>query len=48
MQEKYFSLTRYGRDKVAILSIEGTILSGEGFFKQQIDHATERHRRTAT
>jgi len=24
---------------VAILSIEGTILSGEGFFKQQIDHA---------
>ena len=39
VKEKYFSLNRYGTDKVAILSIEGTILSGEGFFKQQIDHA---------
>ena len=27
--------------KVAILSIEGTILSGEGFFKNQIDHALQ-------
>jgi protease-4 len=33
------SWNRSGTDKVAILSIEGTILSGEGFFKQQIDHA---------
>ncbi len=32
-------MNRDGTDKVAILSIEGTILSGEGFFKQQIDHA---------
>ena len=39
VQEKYFALNRSGADKVAILSIEGTILSGEGFFKQQIDHA---------
>jgi protease IV len=28
-----------GSDKVAVISIEGTILSGEGFFKHQIDHA---------
>ena len=33
------SWNRSGTDKVAILSIEGTILSGEGFFKQQIEHA---------
>ena len=39
VKEKYFSMNRDGSDKVAILSIEGTILSGEGFFKQQIDHA---------
>jgi protease IV len=39
VKEKYFSMNRYGSDKVAVLSIEGTILSGEGFFKQQIDHA---------
>ena len=41
VQERYLlrATNRYGRDKVAILSIEGTILSGEGFFKQQIDHA---------
>jgi len=39
VQEKYYALNRHGRDKVAILSIEGTILGGEGFFRQQIDHA---------
>jgi len=39
VQERYFSHNRRGADKIAILSIEGTILSGEGFFKQQIDHA---------
>ena len=44
VQEKYFSLNRYGSEKVAILSIEGTILSGEGFFKQQIDHARKTSR----
>jgi protease IV len=39
VKEKYFSLNREGTDKVAIISIEGIILGGEGFFKQQIDHA---------
>ncbi len=29
----------HGTSKVAVLSVEGTILSGGGFFKQQIDHA---------
>ncbi len=39
VHEKFYSLNRWGTEKVAILSIEGTILTGEGFFKQQIDHA---------
>jgi protease IV len=39
VKEKYFALNHSGKDKVAIISIEGTILSGEGFFKQQVDHA---------
>jgi protease-4 len=39
VQEKYVSHNRHGAQKVAIFSIEGTILSGEGFFKNQIDHA---------
>jgi len=39
VQEKFVSHNHYGAEKVAILSIEGTILTGDGFFKQQIDHA---------
>jgi protease IV len=39
VREKYFALNRNGADKIAIISIEGIIGSGEGFFKQQIDHA---------
>jgi protease IV len=39
VQEKYYALNQQGTQKIAVLSIEGTILSGEGFFKQQIDHA---------
>ena len=39
VQEQFVSHNRRGGDKVAILSIEGTILTGEGFFKQQLDHA---------
>jgi protease-4 len=41
VQEKFFSHQRDAHDKVAILSIEGTILDGEGFFKRQIDRATK-------
>ncbi len=39
VQEKFFSHQIDATDKVAILSVEGTIISGEGFIKQQIDHA---------
>lgn len=39
VQEKFFSHQYYAIDKVAILTIDGVIISGEGFFKQQIDHA---------
>jgi protease-4 len=39
VQEKHFSHTRHAPNKIAIFSIEGTILRGEGFFKRQIDHA---------
>jgi protease-4 len=39
VQEQHYSLNRFGNKKVAIISIEGTILSGEGFFRDQIEHA---------
>ncbi len=39
VQEKFFSHQHFAIDKVAILSIDGVILSGEGFFKQQVEHA---------
>ena len=39
VQERHFALNRHGSQKVAVVSIEGTILSGEGFFKHQIDRA---------
>jgi protease-4 len=37
VKEKYHSLNRAGRNKVAVISVEGTILDGEGFVKHQID-----------
>ena len=37
LEEKYHSLEKGGSDKVAIITIEGTILDGEGFVKKQID-----------
>lgn len=39
VQEKFFSHERYGHQKVAILSVEGTILEGDGFFRRQVEHA---------
>lgn len=41
VQEKHFSHERYAANKVAILSIEGTILGADGFFKRQLDKATQ-------
>jgi protease-4 len=39
VQEKYFSHAKGAPNKVVILTIEGTILDGQGFVKRQIDHA---------
>ena len=41
VREKFFSHQRSSSNKVAIISLEGTILSGEGYIKRQIDHAAE-------
>jgi protease-4 len=41
VQEKYYSHARTGTKKVAIISLEGVILDGEGFVKQQIDQAAK-------
>jgi len=41
VQEEYFSHERYAPNKVAILKLEGVILTGDGFIKRQIDHAME-------
>src|SRR5262249_659403 len=37
VREKYHSMNRFGKDKVAIINVEGTIMAGEGFVKHQID-----------
>ena len=39
VREEYFSHNRRGTQKVAIISVEGAILDGQGFVKRQIDHA---------
>ncbi|HVC98271.1 MAG TPA: signal peptide peptidase SppA [Pirellulales bacterium] len=37
LHEQYHSLARAGTHKVAIITVEGTILGGDGFVKHQID-----------
>ena len=37
LTEKHHSLSRFARDKVAIITVDGVIMSGEGFVKRQID-----------
>ena len=37
IHEQYHSLARQGAQKVAIITLEGTILHGDGFVKKQID-----------
>jgi len=41
LDEEYFSADRFrsGYDKIAIISLEGTILEGDGFVKKEIDQA---------
>jgi protease-4 len=41
VQERLHSYHKSGRSKVAIISVSGTILEGEGFVKHQIDRAME-------
>ncbi len=38
VQERWHSLSKMAHDKVAIISVEGTIMGDEGFVKRQIDH----------
>ena len=39
IQEKFVSHERRGRDKVAIITVSGVIMEGDGFVKRQIDRA---------
>ena len=41
IDEKYFSGSKSASDKIAVISIEGVIMEGDGFVKQQIDHVRE-------
>lgn len=41
IDEKYVQGDKYADDKVAVLSIEGVIMEGDGFVKQQIDRIRE-------
>jgi protease-4 len=38
VQERWHSLSKFSLEKIAIISVEGTILGEEGFAKKQIDH----------
>ncbi len=40
-EEHYHSLARHASDKVAIITVEGTILDGDGFAKKQIDRVRD-------
>jgi protease IV len=37
LHEKFHSLNKFASDKIAIIEVEGTIISGDGFVKKQID-----------
>ena len=39
VDERHFSHNRHATNKIAIISVEGTILEGRGFIKRQIEHA---------
>ena len=41
VQEKFHSYQKSARSKVAIISLEGVIMKGEGFVKHQIDRALD-------
>ncbi len=41
VQEKYHSLAQFAPDKVAIVSVTGAIMGGDGFARDQIDHVAD-------
>jgi len=41
VEERYFSHNERGKDKVAIVTVEGTILDGRGFVKRQIERVAK-------
>ncbi len=41
IQEKYHSLSKMSRNKVAVIDISGVIMQGDGFVKRQIDRIRE-------
>ncbi|WP_254510401.1 signal peptide peptidase SppA [Anatilimnocola floriformis] len=41
IDEKYVSGSKSASDKIAVISIEGVIMEGDGFVKQQIDHVRD-------
>lgn len=41
VNEQYHSLNRLGQSKVAIITLDGPILDGDGFVKKQIDHVRD-------
>lgn len=44
IQEKYHSLSEAGPDKIAVIQVTGTILSGEGYVKKQINRIRDDDR----
>jgi len=40
-QEKYHSLSKDAKKKIAIITVSGTIMEGDGFVKQQIDRVRD-------
>jgi protease-4 len=41
IEERYLSGSKNAKDKIAVISIEGVIMEGDGFVKQQIDRLRE-------
>jgi protease-4 len=41
LHEQYHSLSKHATDKIAVITLEGTILDGDGFVKKQIDHVRD-------
>ncbi len=41
IQEKYHSLSKFARDKVAVIDITGVIMEGNGYVKRQIDRVRD-------